>query len=344
MACGDDDAPSPADPGSSGGTSGTSGTNGTSGTSGTSSGDAATDARPPIFEGGVAAEWRELPSLPVVQQEHAVVTLNGKIYVIGGFGPSGQATSAVAVFDPATKVWSAAAPLPDPIHHVNAAVVGGLIYVVGAIGAGTIGSVGTTEVYDPASNTWTPKASMPAGTERGSSFVGAIGTVIYVAGGLRAASVSDVSAYDTVADSWSAPLPVLEVARDHGASAVIDGKLYAIGGRSSTLFARVDVFDPTTKTWTPRAPMPTARAGGMAAIAQGVVVVAGGEGNPATPTGMFDETEAYDPVGNTWYLLPPMRTPRHGGGAATIDGVFYVPAGGIVPGLGQTAIFEALYF
>lgn len=338
-ACGGDDATSPGDPGSS------SGTSGTGGTSGTPIGDGSTDAPPPPpLDSGTTAEWRELPAIPVPQQENAVVALNGKVYVIGGFGPSSQATTAVAVFDPASKTWSAAAPLPEAIHHVNAAVVGGRIYVVGALGAGSFGAVGTTEVYDPATNAWTPRASMPAGTERGSSFVGAIGNVIYVAGGLRDASVADVSSYDTVLDTWSGPLAPLAVARDHGMSAVIDGKLYAIGGRAATHFPRVDAFDPVTNSWTPRASMPTSRGGGMAAYAKGIVVVAGGENNAASANGMFEETEAYDPVLDKWFLLPRMRTPRHGTGAAAIDGVVYVPGGGTVPGFGQTAVFEALYF
>lgn len=290
------------------------------------------------------AEWRALPALPVPQQENAVVALGGKIYAIGGFGPSSQATTAVAVFDPQTKSWSAAAPLPQALHHVNAAVVGNRIFVVGGLAAGSFGAIGTTAVYDPSTNAWTPKATMPAGTERGSSFVGAIGNVVYVAGGLRTASVSDVSSYDTVKDTWSGPLAPLPVPRDHGMSAVVDGKLYAIGGRAATNFPYVDAFDPVTGTWTPRAPMPTSRGGAMAAYAKGVVVVAGGENNAARDDGMFVETEAYDPAKNTWFSLPNMRTPRHGTGAAAVDGVVYVPGGGVVPGFGQTAIFEGLYF
>ncbi|MBS2017300.1 MAG: kelch repeat-containing protein [Deltaproteobacteria bacterium] len=292
----------------------------------------------------VPGEWRPLPPLPVPQQENAVVALAGKVYVIGGFGPSSQATTAVAVFDPRAGAWSAAAPLPEAIHHVNAAVVGDRIFVVGGLAAGSFGAIGTTLAYDPQTNVWTRKTSMPAGTERGSSFVGAIGNVIYVAGGLRTASVADVSSYDTTTDTWSGPLAPLEVARDHGMSAVVSGKLLAIGGRAPAHFPRVDAYDPEKNAWTPRAPMPTSRAGGMAALVKGLVVVAGGENNAASADGMFGETEAYDPSLDRWLGLPRMRTPRHGTGAAAIDGVVYVPGGGTVPGFGQTAIFEALYF
>lgn len=308
----------------------------------------AAEAAPPFDGGGTTApEWREMPSLPSPQQENAVVALNGKVFVIGGFGATPQATPAVAVFDPSTKEWSTAAPLPEPLHHINAAVVGKRIFVVGALRTISFEAVGTTLVYDADTNTWSPKQSMPAGTERGSSFVGVIGNVIYVAGGLRkGASVADVSSYDIDKDEWSGPLPPLPAPLDHGMSAVVGEKLYAIGGRNGITghVPTVNVFDPKAPAWTPRTPMPTSRGGGMASIAKGVVVVAGGEGNTSDPNGMFRETEAYDPVKDAWFSLPPMRTPRHGTGAATVNDVVYVPGGGIKQAFGQSAIVEALFF
>jgi N-acetylneuraminic acid mutarotase len=304
------------------------------------------DGPTPIDEGGIAATWVALPPLPSPQQEVAVVALGGKVYVIGGFDVASQPTAAVNVYDPKAKRWAAAAPLPQPLHHVNAAVVGDRIYVAGALSSVAFTAVGTTLAYDPVANAWTPKAAMPAGTQRGGSFVGAIGTTIYVAGGLRNGSVADFSSYDTVKDEWAA-LPALDAAVDHGMTAVFAGKLYAIGGRSAVItshVARVDMFDPATSKWTPRAPMPTSRGGAAAAVAKGVIVVAGGEGNAALPSGVFADVEAYDPVADKWITLPSMRTPRHGTGAATVDDVVYVPGGGDVQAFGATAIVEALVF
>jgi N-acetylneuraminic acid mutarotase len=88
--------------------------------------------------------------------------------------------------------------------------------------------------------------------------------------------------------------------------------------------------------------MPTPRAGGAAAVVDGLVVVAGGEGNAVTGSGVFSEVEAFDASVNRWSSLPPMETPRHGMGAAAYDGVFYVPGGATRQGFGAVSTHEAL--
>jgi N-acetylneuraminic acid mutarotase len=286
-----------------------------------------------------------LPSLPGPVQEHAVVALDGKVVVMGGVGERGQAMSRVVAFDPKTSTWTALAPLPKPTHHVNAAVVGTTLYVLGGLYPFQVSRA--TLAYDLQADAWTARAPMPKGTERGASFVGAIDGVVYLAGGYRGSGAfADCSAYDTVKDEWSTCTP-LPAPLDHGMSVVIAGKLYAFGGRNgaqTALVDRVNVYDPKARTWTPRAPMPRGRAGGVASIVNGLVVITGGEGNASSPTGMFDATDAYDPAADRWFPLTPMRTPRHGAGAATVGGLVYVPGGATLPGLGASAVFEALVF
>jgi N-acetylneuraminic acid mutarotase len=175
--------------------------------------------------------------------------------------------------------------------------------------------------------------------------VGVINGRIYVAGGFRAGvAVADFSAYNPLSDSWTklAPLPV---PRDAGMGVSLNGKLYAIGGRNTVvqaITARVDVFDPISGAWSPRTPMPTARGDAAAGVVNGRIVVAGGEGNLSSVRGLFDRTERFDPVFNLWEALPPMRTPRHGAGGATVDDTFYVPGGGDQGGFSAVSIVEAI--
>lgn len=299
--------------------------------------DAGADAPP-----RAAGTWSARASMPAPQQEVAVVALGGKIYVIGGFAAEQATTAVVSVFDPAVGAWSTAAPLPEALHHVNAATADGKIWVVGALRGAAFGAVGTTLAYDPTTNAWTPRAAMPAGSERGASMVAAIGKIIYVAGGFRGGSVADFSSFDTASGAWTTRPPIA-AARDHGVGLAIGDRFYAIGGRDlAGHTSRVEAFDPITSAWTPRASMPTSRAGSAAAVMKGLAIVAGGEGSSASPIGMFAEVEAYDPVRDAWSALPAMTTPRHGTGAATIDDVMYVPGGGIVAGHGATAVVEAL--
>jgi N-acetylneuraminic acid mutarotase len=73
--------------------------------------------------------------------------------------------------------------------------------------------------------------------------------------------------------------------------------------------------------------MPSGRSGGNAAVLDGRIFVFGGEGNTASPVGIYDEVEAYDPRSNSWEKFAPMPLPRHSLGAATAGDRIYLPGG-----------------
>jgi len=299
------------------------------------------EAGPPTSAeaGAPSATWEARASLPFAQQESAAVAVGGKVYVLGGLDDR-VGLRTVSVFDPTTGLWTNAAPLPRPLHHVNAAVAGGRIWVAGALEGPSFVATPDVFVFDPATNEWTAKRPMRAA--RGGSMIAASGSTVYVAGGLRdGASVADFSSYDIDGDLWT-ELPPLPVARDHGGGAATETSFFAIGGRNGAHVPRVDAFDVRTRAWSERAPMPTSRAGIAVAQGKGRVYVAGGEGDRRNTTGVFPEVEAYDPATNTWIALPPMRTPRHGMGAAVVDDLLVVPSGGTVEGYGPTPIVEVL--
>ncbi|MBA3259133.1 MAG: hypothetical protein H0T68_06685 [Gemmatimonadales bacterium] len=77
--------------------------------------------------------------------------------------------------------------------------------------------------------------------------------------------------------------------------------LYAIGGTSangSTVLTKVEVYNPSTNTWTTKAPLPSARwrTNGAPSL-NGVVYVAGGIG--AGTAGHTKTLYAYKPSTNT---------------------------------------------
>ena len=88
--------------------------------------------------------------------------------------------------------------------------------------------------------------------------------------------------------------------------------------------------------------MPTARGGIGSGVVNGAIVVVGGEGNPDADSGVFPQTEIYDPAADAWSAGPDMPTPRHGMGAAGVDGALYVPGGADVAGIGAVATHEVL--
>lgn len=292
------------------------------------------------------AIWTSLPRLPLgPTQETAAVAVDGRIYVLGGFNGTLGVIDAVQIFDVSTCSWSMGPPLPRAVHHTNAAVVDGTIYVVGAMVTLNFTAIGDVWRWNPATDAgWTAGTAMPAGTQRGASVVGAIGTRIYVAGGLRNGAVADVSAYDTVAQTWDTTLPPLPAARDHGCGAAIGGRLYVAGGRSGNIgstSAAVYEYTPDG-AWLARAPMPTARGGTACGVVADQLIVGGGEGNPNAPDGVFPDVESYDAVMDRWTVLPGMPTARHGLAAAAWDGGLYFPGGATREGFGAVDDHEVL--
>lgn len=305
------------------------------------------DASVASSDAGAISGWATIRSVgagPI--QETGVAALGGKVYVVGGFNDELQVQSLVQVYDPGSDQWSTAAPLPRAVHHANVAATGGKLYVLGAMVLDGFGfqAIGDSYSYDPTTDTWQDLTPMPAGSERGSAVMGVIGGKIYLAGGLGDGALGDFSSYDPETASWDTELPALPELRDHAMGASVGDTLYAIGGRSGdidSVQSSVYAFSVSDPVWRERAPMPTARGGGAAGVVNGQVLVVGGEGNSDIASGVFPQTESYDPVADTWTALPDMPAPRHGMGAAGIGGTLYVPGGATKQAFGAVDVAEA---
>jgi N-acetylneuraminic acid mutarotase len=276
------------------------------------------------------------------RQEMGVAAIAGEVYVVGGFDGTGQPVDTVESYSVSGNRWTRRASLPAALHHVNLAAVGGKLYVVGALTGGNFAGSGATLVYDPALDAWSPLTSMPPGSGRGASGVAVLDGRIVVAGGYRGgASVADASVFDPQTNAWS-PLQPLGVPRDHLAAGTVDGRVFAVAGRAGgALKGALEVLDAASNTWQRRADILTPRGGCAAATLDGRLVVMGGEGNPSDPSGVFPQTESYDPATDRWRTEVPMRTPRHGIGAATVGEVLVVPGGATREGFGAVDVNES---
>ena len=284
--------------------------------------------------------WRTAAPTPTKRTEVAAATLEGKIYVVGGFEKprlgnvmNFAITPSVEVYDPETDTWASKAPLPVGFHHIGIGVVGGRLYVIGGYsksGFSVWNPVATVYAYDPLMDSWTERAPMP--TARGALSVTEYGGKLYAIGGYdRKANNAQVEVYDPVRNVWSTAAS-LPTPRDHLATATVGGKMYAIGGRIDGDYhqnlAVVERYDSSADRWTRVSDLPTARSGITAAIVEGKIYVMGGEG----ATGTFNQNEAFDPVRDTWQAMTPMPTARHGLGSAVVQGRIYVISGGPTPG------------
>src|SRR6266545_872067 len=237
--------------------------------------------------------WERRALFPIRATEVSSAALNGRIYSLCGITATGNAEG-LYVYDPAADSWSHAASLPisGGADHCNVAAANGKLYLLGAIRIGSSFIEGNTYEYDPSLDRWRMVARM--GTPRGASAVTAIGSRIYVAGGLaQSGSVSDFEVFDTATLSWSR-LPAMPTARDHLTAQSVNGKVYAIAGRASGDLAVNEEFDPVTTQWRARAPIARARGGLASGVLAGRLIVFGGEGSSGTPQGTFRDNDAYD--------------------------------------------------
>jgi hypothetical protein len=294
---------------------------------------------------------------PTARHETSFVYAGGKFYLIGG-----RESQQVQIYNPSTNSWSNGATAPKTMHHIQPVVVNNLIYSVMAYSGGCCdGEFGLSNVYiyDPRLNKWITSSTIPSGRRRGSTGVVFYQGKFYSLGGLTgghgngsdgvsAKSYKWFDSWDPYQNKWSV-LPDAPRARDHFGAAVVNGKLYAAGGRTSIgsgffnkTIAEVDVFNFSTRTWSTlpsNANIPTKRAGTAVAVLGNELFVIGGEGNGTA----YSKTEALNTSNNTWRTVASLNTARHGTTASVCNGMIYIAAGSPTQGGGKLNSMERYF-
>lgn len=157
-----------------------------------------------------------------------------------------------------------------------------------------------------------------------------------------------VSAAAPVDNSWT-PKASMQVARSYFGVAVVNDKIYAIGGSTQQGSAPNDLsrgfvgtneeYNPETDEWTYKRAMPTPRHYFVIAVSQNKIYCMGGYLNNGTVTRV---NEVYDPVTDTWENKTPMPTARIGLKASVANSRIYL-MGGYVPAHYTTQNFSSSF-
>ena len=275
-----------------------------------------------------AGTWTGAGTLPAPaawygQHDGAVLLTSGtdKVLVIGGADGASTAVGTTAVYDAATKTWSAAAAMKVPRRLYTATKLGdGRVLVAGGISGSRqfpAPGLNVVEIYDPAQNTWTTGTPMKHARWGHSAVL--VGTNVLVAGGFTVRSgqselaLTSAELYDPVAKTWTEVAPMTDPRGGHAAVVLKNGKVLVVGGLlpigkgTDTDLAFCELYDPVAKTWSVTGSMTAARAGHQAtALAAGAaVLVTGGRAPGVRGDGTYDPfsraaAELYNTDTGTW--------------------------------------------
>ncbi len=286
-----------------------------------------------------SGNWERIVTSGNAQRRHesSFVEAGGKFYLLGG-----RNTRRVDIYDPETNQWSRGADQPLEIHHFQALEYKGEIWIMGAF-TGPYPKeepIAFIHVYNPETNRWRVAGRMPEGRHRGGAGAVVYQDKFYLLCGNELGHYTGHNGwfdeFDPATGAWK-QLADAPHTRDHFHAAVIDGKLYAAGGRNTSnktghtmdqTIGEVDVYDFASGKWTSlptSAHLPTLRAGTTVAVQGDRLLVMGGESMTQVPA--HNEVEAYDVSEGKWISLPPMMQGRHGMQAIQYKGKIYIAGG-----------------
>ena len=155
--------------------------------------------------------------------------------------------------------WKTVSPMPTARMGVAGVGSDGLIY---ALGGSTTNSVvtatGANEAYATEDDSWVSLAPMPTPRRFASAAVDNCGRIYVIGGGspnFMPPFTNIVERYSPDTDTWET-LPSMPTNRVSAAITTdLDGRIWVMGGFNGTQLTAVEVFDPESKTWSPRTPL-----------------------------------------------------------------------------------------
>lgn len=172
---------------------------------------------------------REMPWNIVDRQWYEAVELGGHVYFLGGQYTSGGSSRTVDRFDPLTGAWESMAPMLHPRAMAMAWAHEGKVYVAG--GRDDYGPLSSTEVYDPASDTWTddPAVFAPLPFPLYGAGDAVLDGRLWITGGYATSESDGTLFWDPADNTWHTG-PRLARAAHRTESTVVAGRLHTVGG------------------------------------------------------------------------------------------------------------------
>lgn len=254
-----------------------------------------------------------------------------------------------------TAAWTTEPALPNLGNlPVSGCASGGTAWVASAGGAPNLLENVTGQTFNASTNTWsTGGSSFTIPVITGTPGVACLNGNVYVIGGTTGDSAGTLTAnqiFNTASSTWTtgADMPT---ARTRLGLATVDGLIYAIGGLTSapntlpyTYTAAVEVFNPSTNTWSTGVPLPQPLSCFGVAVSNGIVYVIGGFNSSNGGTTPVNTVYNFNPAVGTWSTNANLPSARGCVGAAADSNGYIYAVGGQVSyysgGAGETDVYN----
>ncbi|WP_433936177.1 Kelch repeat-containing protein [Sorangium cellulosum] len=263
--------------------------------------------------------WSSVGDMLTARTLHIAAPLQGgEVMVAGGKIPVGPGEigtlRSAEVFDPAMKAWRSTEPMiVDRSSPAATVLPDGRVLVTGGDRDEVIDGVehglkvDSAEVFDPASETWSPIPPMPTARSWHTASLLSDGRVL-VAGGQGAWPAMDsAEVFDPASGVWRAVAPLVDARTAHTATPLPGGRVLVAGGTGEAALASVEVFDPASSVWSPAGAMANARHElTLTPLPDGRVLAAGGYAHGT----VHNSAEVFAPASGTWSPADAMHTTR----------------------------------
>ena len=287
-------------------------------------------------------QWIAKANLPLPHRNGKAVSSGEKIYFMGGYCPATEEEyeSSNYEYDPQKDSWTAKAKIPVGRSNFALASLGHKVFVIGGDPV-----LPNNDLYLTDENRWEGLA--PLSIPRQHINCGIIGDKVYVVGGrgvIRDPSAPEdseqrvpimitptVEIFDIAENNWALGHPLPE-ARDGVQVAVVEGKLYAIGGahdqrKGGTISSAFERYDPEANTWEslPDLPFPILEPG-IAVVGENVFVLGGSTLENGSQTAS-EKVCFYDVRRKQWGMASSLPKRIQFAAVAVIDDRIYVIGG-----------------
>lgn len=269
-------------------------------------------------------------SMSIARTGHTATLLNnGTVLVTGGVDPGLASDRTAEIYDPATGSFTRVGDMSDVngrVQHTASLLGDGRVLIAGGW-QGNQNDFGffpsqTAEIYDPATQSFSPAGQMPDEAGLHTASVLLDGTVL-VTGGFGNGCPSKgagVAIFDPTSNSFSASVSLPERRAEHTATTLNDGRVLITGGQDPcavfgtptglvgqvTIRHTAVVFDTATSSYSSERMMREPRSGHSATLlADGKVLVVG------------SMAELFDPATGSFAITGDPNVPSGGGRRAT---------------------------